>query len=378
MLFQNNYFLHAVAGSGKTTRLVKLALRAKNKKILITTYTNKNTNEIKNKIVELIGYIPENIEVKTWFGFLLSDCIRPYQRAMGLTTRISDIFFTVQDPHNKKLPNGKIIKTAKREDEIKYYMNKENKLYSCFLSDFAYCCNEKTKGAIIKRIEKCYNYIFVDEAQDLSGWDFTFLDLLLHSNSKILIVGDMRQNLFDTHKSNKNKKYAENLHLYFTDKQKQKLGKLKEMNVSYRCNQIICDFADKLHKDLPTTKSLNFDLNSHSGIYYIREKQIKNYIQTFLPKILVWDRRNKICESYKTLNLGDSKGLTFDRVLIAPTTEIMNYLKNGHFSKESLVVKNKLYVGITRAKYSVAFIVKDNEDLSKYAFNEIMLWKINY
>ncbi|MFR1672372.1 MAG: UvrD-helicase domain-containing protein, partial [Candidatus Gastranaerophilaceae bacterium] len=119
MPFQNNYFLHAVAGSGKTTKLVKLALRAKNKKILITTYTNKNTNEIKNKIIEKFGYIPENIEVKTWFGFLLSDCIRPYQRVLGLTTRVSDMYFTVQDPHNKKLPNGTIIKTAKREDSIK-------------------------------------------------------------------------------------------------------------------------------------------------------------------------------------------------------------------------------------------------------------------
>lgn len=375
MPFQNNYFLHAVAGSGKTTKLVKLALRAKNKKILITTYTNKNTNEIKNKIIEKFGYVPENIEVKTWFGFLLSDCIRPYQRVLGLTTRVSDMYFTVQDPHNKKLPNGTIIKTAKREDGIKYYINKENKIYSCFLSDFACSCNHKTKGALIKRIEKCYDYIFVDEAQDLSGWDFSFLDLLLHSNSKILIVGDMRQNLFDTHKSNKNKKYAENLHLYFIDKQKQKLGKLKEMNISYRCNQIICDFADKLHKDLPSTKSLNLEQNFHSGIFYITENQIEKYIHTFSPKILVWNKKNKICNLYKSLNLGDSKGLTFDRVIISPTAEITNYLKVGNFSKESLVVKNKLYVGITRAKYSVAFIVKDSEDLSKYAFSEITQWK---
>lgn len=101
MQLQNNFFIHAVAGSGKTTRLIKLALRFKNNKILITTYTNKNTEEIKKKIISIIGYLPQNIEVKTWFGFLLSDCIRPYQRVLGFYNRIKDILWIMIFPGKK-------------------------------------------------------------------------------------------------------------------------------------------------------------------------------------------------------------------------------------------------------------------------------------
>lgn len=373
MLFRNNFFVHAVAGSGKTTRLVKLALREKRQKILITTYTNKNTEEIKKKIVELNGFIPQNIEIKTWFGFLLSDCIRPYQKVMGFNSRISEMFFTVENPHNKKLPNGKIIKIAERKDGIRYYTNMQGKIYSCMLSDFAFHCNEKSQNAVINRIELCYDYIFIDEAQDFSGWDFSFLDLLLGSKSKILIVGDKRQNLFDTHKSPKNKKYTENLHLYFSDKQTKRRGILKEMNTSRRCNQLICAFADKLHPDIDSSISLNRSITNHDGIFYVKASTLNDYIEQYQPQLLIWDKRNKLSKSYKTLNLGESKGATFDRVLISPTAEIQHYLKNGSFQKESLVIKNKLYVGITRAKYSVAFVIADCEDISCYSFSEITL-----
>ena len=378
MQLQNNFFIHAVAGSGKTTRLIKLALRFKNNKILITTYTNKNTEEIKKKIISIIGYLPQNIEVKTWFGFLLSDCIRPYQRVLGFYNRIKDILFTVKKKKNKKLPNGKIITVAKRSDVERYYFNKENKMYSCMLSDFACNCNENSNGAVIKRIEKCYDYIFIDEAQDFSGWDFTFLDLLFASKTRIIVVGDKRQNLFDTHKSNKNRKYAEDLSLYFKERQQNHIGILKEMNRSRRCCQRICNFSDKINPELVHTISDNTTIRDHMGIFYVRKNQVNTYIEKYNPQVLVWDKRNKLSKIYKTLNLGESKGLTFERVLISPTNEIVDYLKNGNFKKESIVIKNKLYVGITRAKYSVAFIIDDDEDISQYSFEEIALWQSNF
>ena len=114
------------------------------------------------------------------------------------------------------------------------------------------------------------------------------------------------------------------------------------------------------------------------GIFYVRKNQVNTYIEKYNPQVLVWDKRNKLSKIYKTLNLGESKGLTFERVLISPTKEIVDYLKNGNFKKESIVIKNKLYVGITRAKYSVAFIIDDDEDISQYSFEEIALWQSNF
>ena len=48
----NNRLLIAAAGSGKTTFLVDEALKQKEGKILITTYTQANEEEIRKKIIE--------------------------------------------------------------------------------------------------------------------------------------------------------------------------------------------------------------------------------------------------------------------------------------------------------------------------------------
>jgi DNA helicase II / ATP-dependent DNA helicase PcrA len=377
MLLNNNFFIHAVAGSGKTTRLVKLALREKNKKILITTYTRHNTEEIKRKIIEKNGYIPSNIEVFSWYGFLLSHCIRPYQNILGFNKRISELFFTPNDPHIAKDSNGKIYVKTSKEETLKYYTNSTGKIYSCKLSEFACACDEKSSGKIIKRLESCYDYIFIDEAQDFSGYDFDFVDLLLSSRIKLIIVGDSRQNTFDTHKSRKNKKYSDDIDLWFKEKIKKKKGILKYMNKSWRCNQDICNFADKLYPDLPKSSSLNLTISEHRGVYYVKNSQFENYVNNYSPTILVYDKnvKKKINLDIKTINFGVSKGSTYDRVLIKPTETIKKYLKTGSIGN-SLDARNKLYVAITRAKNSVAFLVEDNEDISLFHFEEIEEWSL--
>ena len=76
---EDNKLIIAAAGSGKTTYLIDEAIKNRDKKVLITTYTQANEAEIKKKIIEKINYIPENITVQTWFSFLLKHGVRPYQ-----------------------------------------------------------------------------------------------------------------------------------------------------------------------------------------------------------------------------------------------------------------------------------------------------------
>ena len=71
------------------------------------------------------------------------------------------------------------------------------------------------------------------------------------------------------------------------------------------------------------------------------------------------------------MNFGESKGLSFERVLIYPTTPIEKWLKDN--SRDlAPTSRSKLYVAITRAEQSVAFVYdyEDNEDIDgceKYA-----------
>ena len=61
-------------------------------------------------------------------------------------------------------------------------------------------------------------------------------------------------------------------------------------------------------------------------------------------------------------NFGSSKGLEFDRVLIYPTKAITDWLKNQKHENLQPTSKSKLYVAITRAKLSVAFVHDDSYD----------------
>jgi ATP-dependent DNA helicase UvrD/PcrA len=89
----NNKLIIAAAGSGKTTFLVNRALETTSETVLITTYTEANEAQIKKKIIEIKGYIPQNITIQTWFSFLLQHGVRPFQSILDKEIHSEDIGF---------------------------------------------------------------------------------------------------------------------------------------------------------------------------------------------------------------------------------------------------------------------------------------------
>ena len=69
----------AAAGSGKTTHIIDEALKISDSKVLITTYTEANEQEIRKKFFEKNGCIPNNIVIQTWFSFLIQHGVKPYR-----------------------------------------------------------------------------------------------------------------------------------------------------------------------------------------------------------------------------------------------------------------------------------------------------------
>jgi DNA helicase-2/ATP-dependent DNA helicase PcrA len=55
------------------------------------------------------------------------------------------------------------------------------------------------------------------------------------------------------------------------------------------------------------------------------------------------------------MNFGEAKGLTFDRVLIFPHVPAAKWLRTGAIAHVQGSL-SKMYVGVTRARYSVAFV----------------------
>ena len=143
------------------------------------------------------------------------------------------------------------------------------------------------------------------------------------------------------------------------------------MSVSRRSIQSICDFADKIHahESYEPTKSLVNKIPSkyrgHVGVFAVRESDAIKYIEKYKPTLL----RHSVSSGKEfshlpvpKINFGISKGLGFERVLIIPTKKYHEYLLgNSHvFDKDKTdEPKNKLYVAMTRAKYSLGFIIKN-------------------
>lgn len=349
MQSHKNSVIIAAAGGGKTAFIVECALKEKNKNILITTYTVENTNIIKSYIIKANGCIPKNITILPWFTFLLREGVRPYQSYIIPTGRVASIDFKVDSPP---------IVIGGR-DNAAYFVDKANYLYKDRISEFVYFCNERSQGLVIKRLEKIFDYIFIDEMQDMAGWDQNFIELLLNSSIVINLVGDPRQATYSTNNSRKNKATKGASMVAWIEKlEKKNLCNIETRTDCYRCNSHICSFADNLYPDLPQSVSKNSVVTEHDGIISLKRGEILEYVEKYKPVILRWDKRSQTM-GLPAINFGNSKGSTYERVLIFPTKPMLDYLKTKKLEKLKDISKAKLYVAITRAKHSVAFAIDE-------------------
>lgn len=335
----------AAAGSRKTECVVGAALAVSDGRVLITTYTDENQRHIVQRIEQKVGVVPKNITVMGWFSFLIAQCVKPYQRAItGQPFMIGGLNFKGQR-------NRFAAKTA-----LHYFIDRNGDLYRDGVSDFAIQLNAKTNGAVVDRLERVYSHLLIDEVQDLVGYDLDLLDLLLSSRISLMVVGDPRQHTFATNLSPRNKKYrGAGLGQWFVERGDR--CKLEVRNYSYRCNQAICDFADKIFPCLPPTESRDVPLSGHDGVFTVPANMLGDYLRDHGPvNVLRYDKTADTCGLSAT-NIGVAKGSTHDRVVIFPTKPMLAYLRDGDTSK--LKTPEKLYVAVTRARFSVAFVVPD-------------------
>lgn len=342
-----NIVILAAAGSRKTEYLVEAALAATDDgRVLITTYTNENQRHIERRIEQKAGVIPKYINIMGWFSFLITQCVKPYQRALtGKPFMLGGLNFI-----------GQRCRYTPKSD-LSYFIDRNNDLYRNGVSDFAVQIDKKTNGAVIDRLQRIYSHIFIDEVQDLVGYDLEILELLISSRINLTVVGDPRQHTFSTNLNKKNKKYCgEGLITWFYERKDR--CTLETRNYSYRCNQKICDFADRIFPGMPKTESLNRSVTGHDGVYTVPEKHIKEYVDRFKPVTALRYDKNANTHGLPATNIGVAKGSTHDRVIIFPTKPMLRFLEDGDAAK--LKSPEKLYVAVTRACFSVAFVVPDS------------------
>lgn len=359
-----NRLVIAAAGSGKTTFLVNEARKIKDKKVLITTYTEANEEEIRKKFG---GRIPSNITIQTWFSFLLKHGVRPYQSVMDEALHDVSIGFYLTEKRSgyRYLAHGKPIYWGE-EDFFKFYFTRDFKIYSDKVSKFIVACNKKSNGEIIDRMSRVFSHIFVDEVQDLAGWELELLKMLFKSNSTVLLVGDPRQVTYLTHHSSRYTKYRDGKIKEFIENECNNRKSIcevdeKRLQYSHRNNGFICDFSSALFPEYAPCQPCNctscrLDNIDHQGIFAVRPDDVTEYYKHYRPQILRYNN-----SQFPELNFGISKGLGFDRVLIYPTDKIKRYLTAGDL-RDIETVRAKFYVALTRARHSVGIVCDFKDD----------------
>ena len=110
--------------------------------------------------------------------------------------------------------------------------------------------------------------MFIDEFQDLAGWDLEVIGMLLQSGIRVTLVGDLRQHIYSTNPSRKNKQYLGIGAVKLAEIwEKDGLCSLEHMSATYRCNGQICELSNRLWPGMDAMTPLRNDATGHEGSF---------------------------------------------------------------------------------------------------------------
>lgn len=323
--------IFAVAGSGKTTKLVNSISELK--RTAIITYTNANTENLRNKIIKKWGYIPGNITVSSYFSFLYNFCFQPHLndrlQVCGINFNHPPQFYISPDRRNHYVDGSGRIYSSRLLKSLSHYQ-----LY----------------GALVKRLEKYYDTILVDEVQDIAGRDFDFLEILGRTRLEVLLVGDFHQHTFSTSRDgNYNKSLFDNFNTYRT--KLRSFGYKEELNVlsrSYRCSKNLCDF---ISKKLNIYIQSGRETNTKVSPVCTRGNAAALMKNNSITKLFYSQHYKYMCRSR---NWGECKGEDHHNdVCVVLSKNYYEALLSGKTNNMARLTKNKLYVALTRARGDV-------------------------
>lgn len=330
--------IHAVAGSGKTTTLIgKINPTRKN---LIITYTSENQNHLKRKLIDKFGRIPEYTHVFGVFEFLYQFCLIPY-----LGRRLNGINFSYK---KKNYWDNNTIDNSKRA--IVNQLSKSLITGNIVYGGKTYKC----KVDYLKRIDKFFDYVYIDECQDFASDDFDWMMSLSQLEAEVLLVGDYYQKTFQTssrgnkgtgiHSTYENWKTAiENAGFEIDE---------YSLMISYRCPGNICDYI---------TENFNIQIkggNQSSVEGIIRELKTQEEIDSVMNNdgIMKLFYQNSKKYQCKSINWGESKGTEYEKICVVLNQSTYKHYKANILNQLAEQTKAKLYVASTRTKGDLYFV----------------------
>lgn len=316
---------NAVAGSGKTKYIIDALDETKN--TLIITYTNGNQNELKERVIKKFGYIPNNISIFGLYTFLFSFCLRPFNK------KVKGINFN--NPH--------YTSTNNLDSGSNVYSNRISRMIlSSYLSD------------VLKRIEKYFDSVYIDEMQDFSSDDFDFMLSLVKLSIPVYLVGDFYQHTFNTsQRGNKGKNNYSDFSKYNAILENAGYEvDLETLVASQRCTQNICKFIEDKCGIAIKSKS-----DKEGDVVFVEDKcEIKEILEN--DKIVKLFYQKHYSFECKSNNWGNSKGATYDEVCVVLNQTSFKKYKDENLKELPSSTLSKFYVACTRSTSNVYLIAE--------------------
>ncbi len=187
----------AAAGAGKTYRIVAYVGKQPAKRFAVVTFTTLNQQKIEEEFWKQWGGVPGGTRIRGWYSFLLKDLIRPYQTLLAWPRAQANGLNWVEGRSRATPGKGRFA----------FWFDKAGNVYSDKASALALLCDDRTEGAVMRRLRLRYDRVLLDEVQDLAGYDLDVVERMLSAGIKVTMVGDPRQATFATNQSGRNAKY---------------------------------------------------------------------------------------------------------------------------------------------------------------------------
>jgi DNA helicase-2/ATP-dependent DNA helicase PcrA len=326
----------AVAGSGKTTRLIsELDLE---RRALILTFTENNESEIRRRVCAKFGFIPDNITVQTYFSFLNRFCYRPLllpsMRSTGITFN-----------------RPSALASRQPATSTKRYLDGHGRIYHARMARALQVMGNL--DALRSRLARYYDRLLVDEVQDFGGHDFNLLMDLVKAEMDVLLVGDFFQYTYSTSNDGP---VNRNLHTTFEAYRARFAAAglaidMESLKTSRRCSDSVCAYVrDRLGVEIHS---------EHGTVSEVRSVDDPAEINALLSrsdavKLFLKEHDRYHCTS---MNWGASKGVDhFVDVCVVLGKDTWKQHQSGVFLDLKPITRNKLYVACTRARQNLYFV----------------------
>lgn len=348
-------FVHACAGSGKTQHVIDHCSQSQpNVRRLIITLTLTGQDELEGRLQKNIDPSAPAPEVTGWYAFLTNHIVRPYLPLLFPEQRVTGFMF---DPGDAR----KSLRYKKKTDPRRYF-SETGMIYKDNLEELATELIDKAGGLVENRLRLIYDEILIDEAQDISRSGLDVIARLLRQDPvRCLLVGDSRQSLLDSSLSSRKNRKADRQNLMEWYREFEKSGRLRidEKAETYRFNQTIAEFSDTIFQNslgFSSTVSRMNDETSHDGVFLLAKEDLGHYIAEFNPTVLRHSSSSWRDQTARNpITFGNSKGRTYQRVIILATGAIQDFCLKGKELKDKSACA--FYVAVTRAQYSVAIVI---------------------